>query len=125
MIDQRERFYVIDKRSHSQPSPVSVGRKRSAERQIGRAGLFLADSPLWLAGDVLLANSSDQLRPLDPGMGSDQPAIWVELQEVAHRARVEVDRIVTELLSTHCVPPTADRDRGFAGIMNGLLEFLD
>lgn len=109
-VDQIERFDIADDRRHRESPAVNVRGQRSAEAQPVGARLFLGDPPRAGAPGLGLEQPADELRPLDPGLHFDDPLLGVEADDALEGARVEEDRVLTELLSAHRVASAGDTD---------------
>src|SRR5262249_50941285 len=77
---------------------------------IVRAGLLLHDGPLVVLAFLLLVQILDQLRPLDAGFSLDQTAFAIETENTLQTAGVNQDRVIGELLGTHGMPATRQRN---------------
>src|SRR5512147_2894271 len=73
-----------------------------------------------LGACLVLDQPRDELRPLNPGLDLDEPALAIEVPNPSVRLRVEEDRATSELLAAHGVAATAHAN-GFprgAGVQN-------
>ena len=90
---------------------VHIGRQRAAECQAVGAGLLLNDAPgrgaSLLHGDQAL----HELRPLDAGIGLDDPALGIECDDPVHGPHVDEDRPGGELLAAHGMSAAGDAHR--------------
>jgi hypothetical protein len=55
-----------------------------------------------------LQNALDELRPLNACLGTDESTSHIEPKQTVHLAHVEKQLVLSELLTAHSVPPTAD-----------------
>src|SRR5262245_25668814 len=92
---------------------MRVAGERTADAETIGASLLLIDPPLpglsFLSSRQLL----NQLGPLDARLDVDRTVLRVERQESIHRARVDEDGRVAELLPAHRVSAAGDAN-GFA-----------
>ena len=109
-IEKGEGLDVGDKRGHAQTAPVDIGRDCSTQRQIGRAGLFLADAPAIGARSVKGSDRVDERWPLDPGLGPHEAALRVELQQSIQASGINAGSVARELLAAHGVSGSCQRE---------------
>jgi len=89
---------------------VNVRRKCAADREAVGARLLLRDPPLRLTPRLRVGEVSDHLGPLDTGFDLERPELGVEPQDAVHPAGVDGQAVRAELLTSHRVPTTGNRD---------------
>src|SRR5262249_48389295 len=117
----------LNDRLERQPAAVDVGRERAADTEAIGAGLLLRDGPGPGRGGLRAPELIDQLGPLHAGPDLDLTVVAIEAQHAIERRGIHVDRVGTELLAAHRVPPAGDADRAGLGPggTDGSAERLD
>src|SRR5207245_9575129 len=111
---------VTDEWPHLETAPVRIRSNCSSHGQTISAGLFLSDSP-WMVTPVLqLEIAINQFWPLDSRFNFDNPAVRIKVQHSVQTSDVDQQAVGVELLASHCMPSTCNRDRPsiFSGSAN-------